>query len=284
MGGDPECLFSIRLYLNGRNESERNSGLLRVCVKNESDKTVELRYEVNLVLKVSLALRGLFVDRMSNEREDYRTVVTLQPGYLYWRAYDSFYQESLKSQRHLKIRVDFFIFSNHNHPYIIFKVGGKRFYADESDITKDFPTLLPYPTAGTDDHHHDVVISDVDPNMFQAVLWYIYQAELHYSDIRATYYSRPSHLKSLDELAIYCESTPSHVINSYFALKMIALADRFHLNRLKRHCQMIILYGRPPLVFQELSSYAFKSIYKYIYRGARNTIGRRLQTAVGFTS
>ncbi|XP_047970432.1 uncharacterized protein LOC125213754 [Salvia hispanica] len=82
----------------------------------------------------------------------------------------------------LKIKATIGVFTNTNDPlvdrYLFFQVGYMRFFAEQSIVHKRCPALLL-----NADVDADIVISDVEPDLFDALLWFIYNKKLHSRDL-----------------------------------------------------------------------------------------------------
>ncbi|KAI3756658.1 hypothetical protein L1987_56480 [Smallanthus sonchifolius] len=101
---------------------------------------------------------------------------------------------------------------------VIFNVAGKIFHAHKLVLAARSP-IFRSNFFGQEGDNHEIVIADMKPSVFEAMLHFIYRDELNE-----------------DELAASSASSEFHVVDTLSA-KLLAAADRYDLCRLKRMCE-----------------------------------------------
>ncbi|KAL6505985.1 hypothetical protein OROHE_022704 [Orobanche hederae] len=226
--------FTIQLFTDVGNH-------VSLFIKNHSGKTAHVVLGLHIQSFRSFQnIHRLFEGRLRrssfHDRETYHQVAIMEPGQQHGTVHFAsrlFLRDLLRERDCIMITATIGLVSDHHQPpppplssslgyeqqcCILFKVGDRHYYAQESVITTRCPTLL----SEYSQSDHIVVISDVDNDVFEAVLWF-----LHHNNM----------LHEKDRKAIANSNDDS------FALKMLAAADKFRLKDLRRQCQSFVYYG-----------------------------------------
>ncbi|XP_057785938.1 BTB/POZ and MATH domain-containing protein 5-like isoform X2 [Salvia miltiorrhiza] len=233
--------FRLHLYPQGKDLASHYGGLASLLIKNESATSVQLVAALEVLDRQGSGVHAGY--SFFDDRIVYKHVVTIEAGKRYGEI--DFHIESggYVRQDSIIIRATLGVFVDHpSKPLercVVFQVGDRRYYADEAVITMRCPALLSVSQSQSQSDH--IVISDVKTNVFEAVLWFIYNQVIHKRDIEAI------------------------ASSNLFALKILAAADRFQLNGLRRQCESYVCYGQVvelyylyEPVFKELWSYGCK--------------------------
>ncbi|PIN19429.1 Speckle-type POZ protein SPOP [Handroanthus impetiginosus] len=110
------------------------------------------------------------------------------------------------------------IFQRKERASVFFKVKGETFWAKKSELAACSPTFRSL--FSDTPPHEEIVIPDVEPRVFQAMLQFVYTGTLVEEEQEAI-----SDINS-------CNS---------FLVKVLAAADRFELRRLKKICELRIM-------------------------------------------
>ncbi|KAL7611003.1 hypothetical protein Lser_V15G13724 [Lactuca serriola] len=106
---------------------------------------------------------------------------------------------------------------------VIFKVGDEKFHAHKLVLAARSPVFRSQFYQQERDHD-DIIITDMEPKVFEAMLHFIYRDEL------------------TDELVASSSSSEQNVSDSVVA-KLLAAADRYDLTRLRRICESRLCKG-----------------------------------------
>ncbi|KAL6537626.1 hypothetical protein OROMI_026160 [Orobanche minor] len=217
--------FSIQLYTDGANEETHRLRCISLYIKNESPKAAQLVYDLLILDPTGVYHYG---HSSFGGKNKYHQVYTCLPGSLL--GYLNFTDHSCirpyyRPNGSILIRATVGVVHDHDHQQlplakpsipsssferhccIVFQVGDLRFIEKESIITTRCPALISdYPQS-----NNTVVISDVDPDVFKGVLWYLNKKMINIQeDVKAMMNS-----------------------DGLFALKMLAAADKLHLKLLR---------------------------------------------------
>ncbi|KAG4379733.1 hypothetical protein GLYMA_16G036400v4 [Glycine max] len=106
---------------------------------------------------------------------------------------------------------------------VTFSVGGERFHAHKLVLAARSTAFETEFFNGMEEDDHDVVVTDMEPKVFKALLHFIYRDTL--IDDEELFMSRSSFLPSVSES---------------FAAKLLAAAEKYGLPRLKLMCESVL--------------------------------------------
>lgn len=164
--------FTLRFYPQGRDQRSHIDNSMSLCIKNQSAESVEVVYAFEFMEQYPFPARSQ-LGRCSQfqDRGVYRRVTTLGPGFEYGNSFTRhLFDKPMKYVRRDSIRISTTIGVFVRKPLatvcdrmVLFRVGGTRFFAEESLLRIRCPALLqPDDARFTDD---DIVL-DVDPDVF----------------------------------------------------------------------------------------------------------------------
>ncbi|XP_047962175.1 uncharacterized protein LOC125207006 [Salvia hispanica] len=174
--------FKIKFYPNGATQ--------HAYIHYSSSFAIETTHTAELLLSFHtinpypfLFLSPAAKTSSFQKRGLYRRVFTVEGGHtspaINWLSRKMDSHIGIGYSLTIKATIGVFINANHSpiDPFLFFQVGDKRFFAERSIIEKRCPLLLPKPSSSNPDA--DIVISDVEPDLFDALLWFIYNKKLH---------------------------------------------------------------------------------------------------------
>ncbi|KHN34655.1 BTB/POZ and MATH domain-containing protein 4 [Glycine soja] len=106
---------------------------------------------------------------------------------------------------------------------VTFSVGGERFHAHKLVLAARSTAFETEFFNGMEEDDHDIVVTDMEPKVFKALLHFIYRDTL--IDDEELFMSRSSFLPSVSES---------------FAAKLLAAAEKYGLPRLKLMCESVL--------------------------------------------
>ncbi|KAG6393314.1 hypothetical protein SASPL_147553 [Salvia splendens] len=174
--------FKIKFYPAGATETDYINYSSSFAI--ETKQTAELLLSFHTVNPYPFPIVSLAAKTSSfRKRGLYRRVLTVQGGHtspsINWQSHQM--DSHIGIGYSLKIKATIGVFINTIrppiHPFLFFRVDDQRFFAERSIIQKRCPPLLPKPSSDA-----DIVISDVEPDLFDALLWFIYNKKLHSRD------------------------------------------------------------------------------------------------------
>lgn len=112
-----------------------------------------------------------------------------------------------------------FLLDNKEGSDIIFNVAGETFHAHKLVMAARSPVFRSQFFDGSDGEAQEIVISDMEPKVFKAMLHFVYRDAL-----------------MEDELVPFSSSSESSVSETLTA-KLLAAADKYDLGRLRRLCE-----------------------------------------------
>ncbi|RDX65768.1 BTB/POZ and MATH domain-containing protein 4, partial [Mucuna pruriens] len=107
---------------------------------------------------------------------------------------------------------------------VTFLVGGERFYAHKLVLAARSTTFLTQFFNGIEKNNREVVVIDIEPKVFKALLHFIYRDALIEDE----------------ELFVSHSSILPSMISESFAAKLLAAAEKYGLVRLKLLCQSVL--------------------------------------------
>ncbi|KAL5708712.1 BTB/POZ and MATH domain-containing protein 4 [Ranunculus cassubicifolius] len=136
---------------------------------------------------------------------------------------------------------------------VVFDVSGEKFHAHKLVLAARSPVFRSEFFEGMDEDKQEIVITDLEPKVFKAMLHFIYRDTLMEDDDDDIVSSSPSCVSStsdtlvsnllaaadkydLDRLRLMCESYLCKDISVNSVAKTLALADRHHAMELKAVC------------------------------------------------
>lgn len=260
VGGYP---FRILFYPQGKNAVVHSRGQVSLFIRHESPNAVESVYALHILEQIQLYPPPPIHAGFSYEdRRGFRQVLTLKPRYLegnfHFKERDfieepnNFYLvgDCIKIRAIIGVFIDL-PFGKLCQPfdrYIFFQLeSGTRYFTEESVLVSRCPHLLPNRLLYRYDR--DILISDIKDDVFEAVLWFIYNDKLDEYDREAIYKSKPSDLDS-------------------FYLRMLAAADRLNMKHLRRQCESILSSN----IEEHGLCYTIKSSFEKLWSGAHSLL------------
>ncbi|XP_062167279.1 BTB/POZ and MATH domain-containing protein 4 isoform X3 [Alnus glutinosa] len=134
---------------------------------------------------------------------------------------------------------------------VTFNVSGEKFHAHKLVLAARSPVFETEFFNGMDEDNHEIVITDMEPKVFKALLQYIYTDTLvededflasssscmpSLSDTFAAKLLAASEKYGLPRLRLMCESVLCRDISVDSVANILALADRYHASDLKSVC------------------------------------------------
>ncbi|KAH6783098.1 hypothetical protein C2S52_008057 [Perilla frutescens var. hirtella] len=258
--------FSVQFYPHGKDRAAHAHGRMSVFIRNESSKMVVCISAIHILDQSGFNTHRGYSSFDGDRRKSYRHVLTIKPGGQ--RGSDQFLWRELIESKHpkyylpgdcLKIRATIGVFIDQPLPFanvlgpfdrcIFFQVEGYLVFAEESVLRTRCPTLLSYCHSQSNSLSENIVIPDIERNVFVGVLWFIYNQQLHKQDKVAIYNSKP------------------YDMDSFFS-KMLAAADRFNLKSLRSQCETMNFFGNAEVRMRE-SCYAMKRTFEKSWRNLR---------------
>ncbi|XP_073050853.1 BTB/POZ and MATH domain-containing protein 4-like [Primulina eburnea] len=102
---------------------------------------------------------------------------------------------------------------------IVFNVAGEKFHAHKLVLAARSPTLRSELFEGFDSDEQEIIVSDTEPEVFKAILHFIYRDAL------------------VEDELIASSSCSSPLVTDTLTAKLLAAADRYGLGRLRRMCE-----------------------------------------------
>ncbi|KAF5186239.1 BTB/POZ and MATH domain-containing protein [Thalictrum thalictroides] len=143
------------------------------------------------------------------------------------------------------------LFENQEGSDILFNVAGEKFHAHKLVLAARSPVFRSEFFEGMDEDRHEIVITDLEPKVFKAMLHFIYRDTLmedeelvssssscasSTSDTLAANLLAAADKYGLDRLRLMCESYLCKDISVNSVAKTLALADRHRAMELKAVC------------------------------------------------
>ncbi|KAH6822693.1 hypothetical protein C2S53_003520 [Perilla frutescens var. hirtella] len=256
--------FSVQFYPHGKDRAAHAYGrMMSASIRNESAKMVFCISAIHILDQSGSDIHQGYSSFDQDRGRSYRHVLIIEPGGE--RGSDQFSRELIESEYPeyylngdcLKIRAIIGVFIDQPLPFanvlrpfdrcIFFQVDRYLVFAEESVLGTRCPTLLSYCDSQSNSLSKNIVIPDIEHDVFVGVIWFIYNQQLHLQDKVAIYNSRPDDMDS-------------------FFSKMLAAADRFNLKSLRRQCESINFFGNAEVL--ELF-YAMKRTFEKSWRNLR---------------
>ncbi|KAL8041741.1 hypothetical protein ABFX02_09G003700 [Erythranthe guttata] len=238
--------WTIRFYPVGKTIGDHNSGFasLFIFLKKPTSYPVRFLYDMTVLDQSN---KGKDYCGYSNFKSyPYFGIVLFRPGSSAMFGCPQFIKRKTLESSHylkddcLKFRVTIGVLSSRNHNLhlikvpecsnigadfrellhnkegvdVFFKVGNERFCAHKWILVARCPLFLRH----LPDNCKEIEITDMEPRIFKAMLWFVYTGNLQEEDDE---YSNPSILES-------------------FMGKMLAVADRYEFKGLKNICEFRI--------------------------------------------
>ncbi|XP_047966017.1 uncharacterized protein LOC125210512 [Salvia hispanica] len=173
--------FKIKFYPSGATQEDYIDYFAAFAI--ESTQTAELLVSFRIVNPYPFSPN---VKTSSfHKRGFYRRVLTVQAGHTSpcLHVFTPYLKACIGMRYSLKIKATIGVFTNTDDPLVdrclFFQVGYMRFFAEQSIVQKRCPALLL-----NADSDADIVISDVEPDLFDALLWFIYNKKVHSRDLQ----------------------------------------------------------------------------------------------------
>lgn len=132
---------------------------------------------------------------------------------------------------------------------VIFNVGGEKFHAHKLVLAARSPVFRSQFFDGPDGDKQEIVVTDMEPKVFEAMLHFVYRDTLPEDDLVVSSSSAPSVSDTLTgkllaaadkydlgRLRRVCESHLCKDISVNSVCRALALADRYHATELKSVC------------------------------------------------
>lgn len=142
------------------------------------------------------------------------------------------------------------LLENQEHSDVVFDVAGEKFHAHKLILAARSPNFRAEFLDGLDGENNSLVITDLEPKVFKAMLHFIYTDTLVEDDVLITSGSPVSSVSDtllakllasadkyeLDRLRLMCESYLCKYLSVDSFASILALADRHHAAELKVAC------------------------------------------------
>ncbi|KAK2640974.1 hypothetical protein Ddye_022737 [Dipteronia dyeriana] len=134
---------------------------------------------------------------------------------------------------------------------VTFYVAGEKFHAHKLVLAARSPTFRSKFFEGSEEDREEIVISDLEPKVFKAILHFIYRDTLTedvdsatsslscmslVSDTLTAKLLAASDKYGLERLRLMCESHLCKDISVYSVARILVLADQYHASELKSIC------------------------------------------------
>ncbi|WOK95618.1 hypothetical protein Cni_G04325 [Canna indica] len=141
------------------------------------------------------------------------------------------------------------LLNNQEGSDVVFDVAGKKFHAHKLVLAARSPVFQTQFFDDSDGQENDIVIADMEPKVFEAMLHFIYRDSLEEDDVLTTSSSESSasdtlaakllaaaDMYGLERLRLLCEAHMCKDICVDSVASTLSLADRYHATELKAAC------------------------------------------------